>query len=118
MNLTNNQIILLAMIFATAIMIIVGKIQNMIRNAYYKKGIKRTKEVEQLVKNDLIPFTLINVDTEPARLEQPKDNIGIIIDKKLYTDKNSYILEKDGRVYIIGKKEDYMIALVGRYVGR
>ena len=111
--MSKEEIVLVAMMFATGVMILKFFIENLITKIMFKRGVKRTKYIEQLIKDDTIPFVMINIDNEPRRIEQPKDNSGLIVDKKLYNDKNAYFLQRDGRVYIIGKKEDFMIALVG-----
>lgn len=116
--MSREEIVIVAMVIATAIMILKWFIENLITKAMFKKGVKRTKYIEQLIKDDTIPFVLINIDNEPKRIENPKDGSGLIVDKKLYNDKNAYFLQRDGRVYIIGKKEDFMIALVGGFINR
>lgn len=116
--MSKEEIIIISMVIATLIMILKWFVENLIVKAMFKRGVKRTKYIEQLVKDDVIPFVLINIDNEPKRIENPKDNSGLIVDKKLYNDKNAYFLQRDGRVYIIGKKEDFMIALVGGYIGK
>ena len=83
-----------------------------------KKGVKITQYIKQLVKNEDIPFVLINVDNEPSRIAPTLDNNGLIIDGKLYNDKNSLFLEEDGRIYVVGKKEDFLIAVMGGAIGR
>lgn len=117
-TLSNNEIILVAMAFATIIMIIIGLLKNVIYKYLFKKGVKRTQYIKQLVKNEDIPFVLINVDNEPDRIAPTLDNNGLIIDGKLYNDKNSLFLEEDGRIYVVGKKEDFLIALMGGAIGR
>ena len=117
-TLSNNEIILVAMAFATIIMIIIGLLKNVIYKHLFKKGVKRTQYIKQLVKNEDIPFVLINVDNEPSRIAPTLDNNGLIIDGKLYNNKNSLFLEEDGRIYVVGKKEDFLIALMGGAIGR
>lgn len=117
-TLSNNEIVLVAMAFATIIMIIIGLLKNAIYKHLFKKGVKRTQYIKQLVKNEDIPFVLINVDNEPDRIVPTLDNNGLIIDGKLYNDKNSLFLEEDGRIYVVGKKEDFLIALMGGAIGR
>ncbi|MGN1327615.1 MAG: hypothetical protein ACI4VQ_06055 [Clostridia bacterium] len=117
-TLSNNEIILVAMAFATIVMIIIGLLKNVYYKHLFKKGIKRTQYIKQLIKNEDIPFILINIDNEPNRIAPTADNNGLIVDGKLYDNKNSLFLEEDERIYIIGKKENYLIALMGGAIGR
>ena len=68
--MSNEEIILLAMGIATLIMGIRWFIKNQITKHMFKKGVKRTKYIEQLIKDDTIPFVLINIDNEPKRIEK------------------------------------------------
>ena len=106
-------IIILAFGIATLIMILKWFIGNQLIKAEYVRKVKRTQYIQQLVKEEKIEFKLIDVDAEPKRIERPDNNNGLIIDKVLYDDKNSIVMEMDRRIYIIGKKEDFVIALVG-----
>ena len=74
--------------------------------------------LKQLLKNEEIDLVLINIDNEPNRVIKPDDDIGLIIDGEFYDNKNSYFLEEEDRIYVVGKKKDYVIALMGSYIGR
>ena len=39
-------------------------------------------------KNDEIEVTLININSEPQRMKKPDNDVGLIIDGKVYYDKN------------------------------
>jgi hypothetical protein len=115
MFLSNTEIIAIAMVLATIIMIILHFIKIVWYKHLYNKGVKRVRYVKQLVDNDDIELVIINTDYEPQRIKQPDDDNGLIVDGVLYNDKTSYFLKKDGRIYIVGKKEDYVVALMGRF---
>lgn len=114
--MSNELVIVVSMTIATVIMLIGWFIKNQLIKFEFKRDVKRTKYIEQLVKENKIEFKLIDVDNEPRRIENADDNNGLIVDKKLYNDKNALFLQRDGRIYIIGKKEDFMIALVGSHI--
>ena len=59
-TLSNNEIILVAMAFATIIMIIIGLLKNVIYKHLFKKGVKRTQYIKQLVKNEK-SFLIFNI---------------------------------------------------------
>lgn len=118
MNLRNEEIVLFSMVAATLIMGILWWIKLEFYKVVYSRGVKRINHMKQLIKNDEIEMTLINVDAEPQRLKKPSDNKGLIIDEKVYTDKNAYFIEEQNRIYVVGKKDDFVIALMGGYIGR
>lgn len=116
MNFGKMEIIIIAMGLSTTVMFILHLIKKINIKIKYNKGVKRTNEIMQLVDNKDVQFILINLDTEPERVKDTENHIGLNIDGKLYTDKNSYFLQKDGKIYIIGKREDYLIAVMGGFI--
>lgn len=118
MNFSNEEIIIFAFVFATLAMIVIKLIGNVVQGKVYLKNLKRTNYLQELVKKEEIPFTLINISEEPTRIAPVNNNNGLMVDGEIYDNRNSLFLEEDGRVYILGKKEDFVIALVGGAIGR
>ena len=80
----------------------------------WKEYLDNTRIIERLLDREIE----VTFDNEPDRIAPTLDNNGLIIDGKLYNDKNSLFLEEDGRIYVVGKKEDFLIALMGGAIGR
>lgn len=118
MNLSNEEIVIISMVAATVTMGFFMFIKIVFYKLMFKRGVKRVNQIKQLIKNDEIEVTLININSEPQRMKKPDNDVGLIIDGKVYDDKNSYFLEEQDRLYIVGKKEDFVIALMGGYIGR
>lgn len=111
--LSNNEIIIIAMAFATVVMIIY-KIANIMYCAHmFKRWNARRIYVQQLAQEDIIDTVLINVNTESNRVDITDRMNGVIVDGKIYNNRNSLFFEENNIVYIIGKKEEYIIGLVG-----
>ncbi len=111
--LSNNEIIIIAMAFATVIMVIY-KIANIMYCAHmFKRWNARRIYIQQLAQEDIIDTVLINVNTESNRVDITDRMNGVIVDGKIYNNRNSLFFEENNIVYIIGKKEEYIIGLVG-----
>lgn len=116
--MSNEEIVLISIVFATIVMCIYFALKNGFYKYQYNKGVNRVNRIKQLLKDDVIGLTLVNIDEEPDRIKRPDDNNGLIIDGEKYDEKNSYFLEEGKTMYVVGKKKDYIIALVGGYIGR
>lgn len=114
--MSKEIIIITAMIIATIIMVLKYFLEKQLKNAIFKKRMQRVHYIEKLVKDKKLSFEIINMDDESKRIEKTDNNNGLIIDKKLYDDKNSLFLKKDDKIYVIGKKEDFIIGLIGRNI--
>lgn len=114
--MSNVEIVFIAMIFSTVIMIIGHLISNARQKARFKKYCKRTDYIKQLVKEDKLPYKLINLNEEMHRIKDTENHNGLIIDNVLYNDKNALFLNENARLYIIGKKEDFFIILTGGFI--
>lgn len=116
--MSREEIVLISIGLSTIVMIIYMGLKRLLYKHMYKKGVNRVIYVKQLLKNEEIDLVLINIDNEPNRVIKPDDDIGLIIDGEFYDNKNSYFLEEEDRIYVVGKKKDYVIALMGSYIGR
>ena len=114
--MSNVEIIIIGMFISTVIMMIWHFIKVFGQRILYKKYCKRTDYVKQLVKEEKIPYEIINVGKDADRVKDAMDNNGLIIDNKLYNNKNALFLKENAKVYIIGKKEDFFIVLTGGYI--
>lgn len=111
--LSNSEIIIIAMACATVIMIIY-KIANTMYYAHmFKRWNARRIYIQKLAQEDVIDTILINVNTESNRIDITNRMNGVVVDGKIYNNKNSLFFEENNIVYIIGKKEEYIIGLVG-----
>lgn len=111
--MSNEMIVFVAMCLATVIMFLAKAMENIIYKVKYDKMVERTKYLKQLVKEDKVKMEIINLDTEKHRIAFTNDRKQIVIDGKVYGDKKSFMFPEDGRLYILGFKEDFVIALVG-----
>ena len=114
--MSNIEIIIIGMTLSAVIIIIMHLISNAINKMNFDKAVKRTKYIKQLVKENKIPYKLINLNEEKDRVKDTSNHVGLLIDDILYDDKNSLFLNENSKLYIIGKKEDYLIILVGRFI--
>lgn len=110
MKLSNIEIVLISMTISTIIIVIWAKIKHL----WFKddKAIERVKYVKQLAMDEKIQYTLIDINNEKNRISCPTDNKGLIIDGITYNEENSYFLQEDSNICIIGKKEDFLIILL------
>lgn len=111
--MSNIEIVFLAMIVSTTLMIMFSMINGRIKRYRRDKCIKRIKELEVRIKNNELEIVLIDVANEPSRIENITEDFGFIVDNKRYDSRNALFMSKDNRFYIIGKKEDFVIGLVG-----
>ena len=111
--LSNSEIIIIAMACATVIMIIYKIVNTMYYAHIFKKWSARRIYIQKLAQEDVIDTILINVNTERGRVSITEERNGFVIDGKIYNKRNSLFFEGDDRMYIIGKKEEYIIGLVG-----
>ena len=114
--MSNLKIIIFSMFLSAISLFIIYIIKNCIKDIQYKKNVKRTNYIKQLVKDDKIPYKLINISIEPNRVRDTENHVGLFIDDKLYDDKNSLFLKESEKLYVIGKKEEYLIVLVGGFI--
>lgn len=115
--MNRSLIVIISFAIATVIMILKEIIVNRIVVHMYKKMAKRIAEVQKRIsEGEDIPSIIIDLDKESNRMKSGKNGNGLIIDGKLYTDKNSCFMQKDGRIYIVGNKEDFVITLVGKNI--
>ena len=67
--MSNIEIIIIGMTLSAVIIIIMHLISNAINKMNFDKAVKRTKYIKQLVKENKIPYKLINLNEEKIELK-------------------------------------------------
>ncbi len=114
MALTKMEIITVSLTISAVIVLIWNILKYFYRRMIFNKRLKRSKYIKQLLDDKKITLTLIDMKEEKNRLKEAKNHSGIIVDGVLYNDKNAYFIKQDELIYIIGKKEEFIIAIHAR----
>lgn len=114
--MSDEYIILLSAILATATLISLKAIVYIIKVIQFNKIAKNSKarmeELEKLEEEGKIKTIIIDLESETFRVRNPADFNGLIIDGEKYNDLTSWFIKKREGLYIIGKQENYIIKLV------
>ena len=114
--MSDEYIILLSAILATATLISLKAIVYIIKVIQFNKIAKNSKarmeELEKLEEEGKIKTIIIDLESEKFRVRNPINFNGLIIDGEKYNDLTSWFIKKQEGLYIIGKQEDYIIKLL------
>ena len=111
--MSNLGIIILSFTVSGIIVAIINLIRTGIESHTFNKEQKRFEELQKLVSQEQANFIMVDID-DTSRINCSLDKDEVIIDGKVYNDKNYFFRQMDKRIYILGKKENVVVALISR----
>ena len=111
-----NQILLISIILAGIVVIIYDKLLQLKKKRHLMSAIKRFGIIREKERLGEIKKEVVCIGDGVDEVDRRIDSSGssrIVIDGKLYTDKTSWFLKKENKLYIYGKKEDFLVELYG-----
>lgn len=117
--MSNEMIIIISMILSSIIVFGINFLNTIIKEKQCNKVRKRLTYLRELVNSGKIDLEKHCLDDEPRDNSDidktlKSRNTKVVLYGKVYTDKTSWFVMENNILWIIGKKEDFLVQLTGR----
>ena len=117
--MSNEMIIIISMILSSIIVFGINFLNTIIKEKQCNKVRKRFTYLRELVNDGKINLEKYCLDDEPRDNSDidktlKTRNTEVVLYGKVYTDKTSWFIIEDDILWIVGKKEDFLVQLTGK----
>lgn len=117
--MSNEMIIIISMILSSIIVFGINFLNTIIKEKQCNKVRKRFTYLRELVNSGKIDLEKHCLDDEPRDNSDidktlKSRNTKVVLYGKVYTDKTSWFVMENNILWIIGKKDDFLVQLTGR----